>query len=560
MQEGRPEGGVRAPDSPPRPGLAPETPQPQTEPVTQAMRVRATLPARARGSSWTGIPRIISSSHPHPRPRSSTAICTPEVRRSAGHPRSSCVPSPPHSGRIKLARHHRRRPSVLARGVRHRKRGARNICAHRPRALVSPRPCARPAPLPPPAAHTRTAPPPPAALLAHGASVCASGNSAHTHRTPAAIPPPPPAPWRSPFAGGRWAVTCASVRRRAAPLGNGTSGARAGTPRASPVRACAALPPQARPAPRRPGVCVRLASHRSPVPSARAAWHTNSATGMDTDSAGGALRIRQHRRCGHRRARQRRKREMREVWMRRSPRAEGGDGVARRRRGRTKGGRTRAEGREEATRGNDSGRGAAGRDGQLDSQRTARPGEDDPGAQRCKCRRARRPADGAPTSAQGMGVDVVEAHGRRTATSGRGQRHARRGARVSSVISCFPVLVTRSAVAKDGVRWGEGWGGREPVEETLACVRRCAKRGQEREDSGGGRERGEESENEQSKDTHYFANTCPGPIPTFSVHVIRRPMEILRAKGPRRAGCHLSWPHGRTCCDETPGERSQASA
>ncbi|KAJ7440449.1 hypothetical protein FB451DRAFT_1191622 [Mycena latifolia] len=264
---------------------------------------------------------------------------------------------------------------------------------------------ARPAPprRPPPATHARTAPSPP--VLANARNFAASMDSAHTHRTPPAIPPPPPAPWRS-FAGGKWAVTCSAVRRRAAPLANGASGCVSGDSVRiipAPVRACTALPPQARPTPRLPAsrLHVRPAPHLSPVPSARGVAHqqrdgrrhrlrgsgpqdTRSSAGADVsaDKAG------------------RRKREMREAWVQRIPargrrRWWGADGGGGRGEG-ASGKRDEGSPREETI----QKRGGAGRDRRLDSQRTARPARTIPraSAQRCTETRgenaARRPRVG----------------------------------------------------------------------------------------------------------------------------------------------------------------------
>ncbi|KAJ7444034.1 hypothetical protein FB451DRAFT_1434875 [Mycena latifolia] len=105
----------------------------------------------------------------------------------------------------------------------------------------------------------------------------------------------------------------------------------------------------------------------------------------------------------------------------------------------------------------------------------------------------------------------------------------------------FPVLVTRSAVAKDA-RAEMGDEGRE-----------------EREDSGGGRERGEESEKQaESRDSPLLptpARAYPDPSRCMSSGVAHGDLAGERIQKRRMTSLAA---RGRTCCDETVWARGQA--
>ncbi|KAJ7444040.1 hypothetical protein FB451DRAFT_1568520 [Mycena latifolia] len=213
---------------------------------------------------------------------------------------------------------------------------------------------------------------------------------------PPAIPPPPRAPRWSHFAGAKWAATCSSVRRRAAPLANGASGDSA---RAPPLRP-SALVRHSR-LRRAPGYAAEHPA--SPRFRPRTVWLTNSVTAATptTRAWPSGLRWLGPSRAPVRRA---------------ALQVSEGQAPC----GRFSSARARAGPR-------------------MHAERLPRAAYEPPWIHRC--------------------VDVVEAHGRRTATSGPGQRHAKRGARVSSVFPCFPPQATRSArggPGRNGAKDGAG--------------------------------------------------------------------------------------------------------
>ncbi|KAJ7440445.1 hypothetical protein FB451DRAFT_1377606 [Mycena latifolia] len=392
------------------------------------------------------------------RPRASYPLVPPAPVRAARQrsARLKCgaaaSPSLPYSGRTPLARRHRRPPSVLLARARDTTSGAR--AEHIPRALASPRPCARD----------------PRRLSGPANSVCAYGTTSNGER--AGPPPTPTAP----------------------------------------------RPPHRRLRPRRGGV---------------------------TSRAGGALRSAASPARTSMRARQRRKREMREATVQRIL----ARGSRRWREAQTEGAdeeRTHAgRGTREGNGGNDAE--DAGRDGRLDSQsrgrsragarsvasvggpgtlrtdvlwaptvatRAARPHVSSARARagpRVHAERLPRAAYEPPPRVRRWGVDVIEAHGRRTATSGR-------GGRVSRVFPCFPALVTRSAC---GEGQGEMWrrtgraracGASASVRSSVCRERRRRMRGEGRQ-RGGDRKRGEESDKRaEQRDSLVL----PTPIPDLS--------------------------------------------
>ncbi|KAJ7444020.1 hypothetical protein FB451DRAFT_1376550 [Mycena latifolia] len=294
-----------------------------------------------------------------------------------------------------------------------------------------------------------------AALLAHSASGCTSEDSTHTHRTSPAILPPPPAPRQSYFAGGKWVVTCSSVRRR----GNGASASGDSARIApAPARPCAALPPQAHAAPRRPGLCG--AQHpASPRVQARAAWHNNSATASTPTQtprewpSGYA----QHRWETGAEAGDERSEGAAYPCARKEAMALWADGEGGRKEG-ERGQRDEGSQRDVTIQSRGEGR----TDGQLDSQRTARAGEDHPGRRTRKVVKGDAPV--VPTEQPKRSVTTLPPPAPSLRVVRRGAKcferrteeaHADAGGAV--VGSTAPFCASRGRLGEGGVRLPE-WG------------------------------------------------------------------------------------------------------